>query len=333
MAQNLQDLLTVDAGAPEEIYERLVEAVVERSGGGFGVFFRIAEVEGSRYYDGFRLSGATNAEESRINAIIEHPILEGPTIKFRQPDPDEISTFVDMRNTSTFEGSEIREGYLDPLSIHSWIRIHVYHGDQFVGHLGCYHRGDDPRCDSQMRRDFERLNAPICAALANAEVLRRAQFPDDDACVLINPEGEVECATSAAAPMLSADRRDGLRRATRRLDAGDVEQCVGAFDGVEGRITRMEGGGMLRYVARLTPIAPVTVDPLCRLTPAQRRVAEYAAAGATAAEIAETLQLSVHTVRTHIRNIYRRLQISSRIELVELMETGRQLCIPHLQYG
>ena len=38
--------------------------------------------------------------------------------------------------------------------------------------------------------------------------------------------------------------------------------------------------------------------------------------GATAREIARELELSFHTVRTHIRKIYAKIGICSRVELV-----------------
>jgi DNA-binding CsgD family transcriptional regulator len=38
--------------------------------------------------------------------------------------------------------------------------------------------------------------------------------------------------------------------------------------------------------------------------------------GATAREIANELRISVHTVRTHIRNIYSKTGVANRVELV-----------------
>jgi DNA-binding CsgD family transcriptional regulator len=52
------------------------------------------------------------------------------------------------------------------------------------------------------------------------------------------------------------------------------------------------------------------------LSPRQLEIAEYAAAGATAREIASTLGISPHTVRQHIKDAYRMLGVSSRVELV-----------------
>ena len=63
------------------------------------------------------------------------------------------------------------------------------------------------------------------------------------------------------------------------------------------------------------------------LSPRQLEIAEYAAAGATANEIAEQLHISIHTVRQHIKEVYRRLQIANRIELSRVLD-GRIMLIP-----
>ena len=51
------------------------------------------------------------------------------------------------------------------------------------------------------------------------------------------------------------------------------------------------------------------------LTPREADVLELLQAGSANAEIATTLHVSVETVRTHARNIYRKLGVSSRREL------------------
>jgi len=56
-------------------------------------------------------------------------------------------------------------------------------------------------------------------------------------------------------------------------------------------------------------------SPLNQLSPTQQEVAEYAAAGATVAEIARALGRSTETVRTHMRRVYQRLDVGSRVEL------------------
>jgi DNA-binding NarL/FixJ family response regulator len=62
------------------------------------------------------------------------------------------------------------------------------------------------------------------------------------------------------------------------------------------------------------PGAPVS----SRLTAQQVQIARMVAAGATNREVAEQLYLSTRTVDHHMRNIFVRLGIRSRIELAKL---------------
>ena len=55
------------------------------------------------------------------------------------------------------------------------------------------------------------------------------------------------------------------------------------------------------------------------LTPSERRIVEFAAAGATNREIAQTLFVTEKTVETHLGHAYRKLDISSRRQLPALL--------------
>jgi DNA-binding NarL/FixJ family response regulator len=52
------------------------------------------------------------------------------------------------------------------------------------------------------------------------------------------------------------------------------------------------------------------------LTPRQREVARLVAAGLSNKAIAHTLHISEHTAVRHVQNVYERLGIRSRVELV-----------------
>ena len=65
-------------------------------------------------------------------------------------------------------------------------------------------------------------------------------------------------------------------------------------------------------------------DGSLALSTSEWRVVERVIAGCTNAQAAEALYLSKRTVDTHLRNIYRRLGISSRTELIKIVGTSRQ---------
>ena len=58
------------------------------------------------------------------------------------------------------------------------------------------------------------------------------------------------------------------------------------------------------------------------LTNREAEVLVFLARGFTPAYIAKSLVLSVSTVRTHVRNIYRKLNVNKREELIHLIDEG-----------
>jgi len=66
-------------------------------------------------------------------------------------------------------------------------------------------------------------------------------------------------------------------------------------------------------------ISANSTDPLARLSPAERRVAELVAEGLSNAGIASRLFLSRHTVDTHVKRAYAKLAIRSRVELATMV--------------
>lgn len=59
------------------------------------------------------------------------------------------------------------------------------------------------------------------------------------------------------------------------------------------------------------------------LSPREREILQYIGRGHSPAHIAKMLTLSISTIRTHIRNIYRKIGINSREELMELIDADR----------
>jgi DNA-binding NarL/FixJ family response regulator len=57
-------------------------------------------------------------------------------------------------------------------------------------------------------------------------------------------------------------------------------------------------------------------DPLARLTPREREVLGYLAEGIDRWEVAERMQLSAATVRSHVQNLLRKLGVHSTLEAV-----------------
>ena len=95
-----------------------------------------------------------------------------------------------------------------------------------------------------------------------------------------------------------------------------VEMLRGAMRG-EAALTPLLGGQMLEEFRRLSQLAqqnPDSTDETIVLTQREQEVLSLVAEGASDKEIAQVLSLSIHTVKSHMRNILSKLHLSHRHE-------------------
>ncbi len=113
-----------------------------------------------------------------------------------------------------------------------------------------------------------------------------------------------------------------LRRLRRRTEARDhLHTSLEAFESFGAPHCATQARAELRALG--TPVAATTLPtPAARLTAQQLMVARMAADGATNREIAVRLALSPRTIDHHLRGVFSRLGIRSRIELVRLLAEG-----------
>lgn len=127
---------------------------------------------------------------------------------------------------------------------------------------------------------------------------------------VLEPSGELSMSSASAGRWLTQTRLRRLREFVAALD-GPLERPVRvSIDGVSVRVVTMAGRS-----EALGLWIECSDDPVNALSPRLRQVAEFAAAGATAGEIAEALSLSTHTVRGYLKDVYRRLGVANRVEL------------------
>lgn len=313
------DLLTIDPGDLGASYSRMLRVLARHTKGSAALFVRYKQIESHIYYDGFRFDDSVPPSLQRdVSSLDGSPTPDSPTLTITYPPPDQLSRFKVFHVDPQLEGTPYKDEVATPFSLHSWVRINVYDGDVFRGQLGCFHLEDDPLCTERDLRPLNALRTPICALVTAIDRAEQNSM-GSEALVLLTPTGEVTASSPQAESYLTPERRDRFRHIVRKLERGDVENAVTVNFGLQVSATRLIGGGFSHYVARLTPQPPPLRDPLAALTARQLEIARYAAAGATAIEIARSLELSFHTVKTHLRNVYQRLNIASRIELAELI--------------
>ncbi|KOG38620.1 transcriptional regulator [Streptomyces resistomycificus] len=115
-----------------------------------------------------------------------------------------------------------------------------------------------------------------------------------------------------------------LRRLRRRTEARDrLHSALEAFDAFGAPHLAAQARTELRALGAPASSAQAAPDtPTARLTAQQLLIARMAADGATNREIAVRLALSPRTIDHHLRGVFTRLGIRSRIDLVRLLAEG-----------
>ena len=95
--------------------------------------------------------------------------------------------------------------------------------------------------------------------------------------------------------------------------------------GADRRQATLEG--LAQQAARVSLAAPVEAPSRVveLLRPRELSILALYSEGLSATEIADIFVISPHTVRTHVRNAYRRLGIHSREEAVRVIQAERFL--------
>jgi len=208
------------------------------------------------------------------------------------------------------------------------------HGHRAIRHLATPHyveaavRTDDTRVARVAHADYHRWASAV-------------RSPDDLALsarcqALLAPGAEAVDHYRTALDLHARGTRDferartellfgsALRRLRHRTEARDrLHSALEAFEHFGAPHCAAQARAELRALGTpATPASAAPDDPTTRLTAQQLMVARMAAEGATNREIATRLALSPRTIDHHLRGVFARLGIRSRIELVRLLAEG-----------
>jgi DNA-binding NarL/FixJ family response regulator len=149
---------------------------------------------------------------------------------------------------------------------------------------------------------------------------------------------ELALASARAADWVGA----AIEGARSRLVAGQAQAAGGdraaALETLKRAADELEAAGALRFHAEARrelrrlgarPSAPTArgksdVAGLDTLSGREREIAELVTDRKTNQQIADELFLTVKTIETHLRNIFRKLDVSSRVEVARLLERERR---------
>jgi DNA-binding CsgD family transcriptional regulator len=208
---------------------------------------------------------------------------------------------------------------LQASGIGDYVRRIVWDDQELVGVVAVGATPGDRPLPEDAPVAFQGLADEVAGALALAGRLdRHLEGPADLVC---DAEGAVVFASGSGLAWLGLPgARERLRRQVVAFVAHPRNRPVGLGRTVP-LMQRLHGdrGQPDHVLVHLTPSPNARRTALHALTPRQREVATYAAAGATAPEIARAMGISPHTVRVHLRAVYAQLGIGSRAELATLL--------------
>ena len=211
------------------------------------------------------------------------------------------------------------------------------HGHRAIRHLATPHyveaaaRSGDTRIARAAHADYDRWARAVRSPddLALSARCRALLAPGDEAvehyriALDLHAHGTRDFERARTELLLGG----ALRRLRRRTEARDrLHTSLEAFESFGAPHCAAQARAELRALG--TPVAatalptPGELAPTTRLTAQQLMVARMAADGATNREIAVRLALSPRTIDHHLRGVFSRLGIRSRIELVRLLAEG-----------
>jgi DNA-binding CsgD family transcriptional regulator len=273
-----------------------------------GVAFQMAAIDGDRLAFDVEAEGdgLAPALAAATAAATEWPNLTLPSSRdlagfaeYTRADPRSPGSLLDLSGT--------------PVELAHELRLLVYAEGRLVGVLAYFRRSTSGPFPRSARRAVQSAASRARAALVGHARAHDAETEDLDGLLVLDPEGGLVLCTDQVRRWLD-------RGARPTVDPNATGEQRTVATGAEVRLLPVHGPGGRAFSGRVRQIRRPRLSPDAVLSPTQRRVAEYAAVGATVSEIARTLDAAAETVRSHLKEVYRRLEVASRLELAEVLQ-------------
>lgn len=321
-----REIATISTGEPHTLRQRILSSLLKLVDADAACFYCLGTAKGRRYTRCWESAGSqfpglmSNLSTSRADAAMNDTSVRD----FARPSRLERSSFVEdgaLWKPEVYLECRPYRTILAPFGLRHQQRLLAYHGNRFLGWVGLVRSHGTKPFTYHDRSRLQPLVQPVITALLTAERLENAALPEEAGDIILSASGRVAHATSHGQAWLAhpgfATRLAAAVRAMDR-DETSAEEHLGVGP-AQVRMVRVDGADGVRYLAQVGPLTALTMHPDTPLTPTQRKIAYYLAAGATVKEAADALGVSAETVRTHLRTIYRRLVVSSRVELARAL--------------
>lgn len=214
------------------------------------------------------------------------------------------------------------------------------------GFVSLFRAGDAPAFTPAEERQLAELSRPVAEAFRRAALIRSAaksDLPDGPGLLIFDRHGALESlndhaeaylralpltrasgrfhtavptevlTVAAQAHAMQAGRAQGPARA-RVQDRNGRWLVVHGFP-LRGAAGESRSTGIVIEPAKGAEIAPIILEAY-ELTAREQQITQMIARGLATREMADTLQLSLHTVRDYVKQIFEKVGVTSRGELV-----------------
>lgn len=323
-------LATYSSSTPGRIRKRLLEALLKIVDADLAAFYSLGLAGGEQYVTRWEATGGSMMKKVMSNFTSPGSVtaLNDTSVRdITRPSRLERTAFVEdtgLWERETFLESMPFKRLLAPVGLRHQQRLLAYHGRKFLGWVGLVRSRGAPPFTPLDRSRLQPLVQPAITALLTAERLETASQPEEAGDIVMSPAGRVLHASRIGRAWLEhcgfADRLATAVKARSRCRAKRHKIPLGS---AEARIVRLDGPEGIRYLVHVQPLEELLMHPDAPLTPRQRQVAYYVAAGATVRETASALGISEETVKTHLQAVYGRLEVANRVELARALSPSQ----------
>lgn len=314
----LRSLMILHEDDPRAIRRRIIEILRGQISCDFCLYFQCVLRDETPHFTGVSCDGDSELREALL-PYEDQPAVSTPWLP-PNLDPRQIDTFILPQSHYGIEhlrNYEIHRQVFEPLNSSAQLRALLYDGPRFLGWFGLIRRGRGAYFRPQEVQLAQSIVDALKSSLLAAKLFERETLKDRVFAVL-SAQGSIKHATAAFSRWLNPDRSSYLRGRIRDMDTGGERSSREFYAGTDVHVVCLDGADGVRYLAMVTDPEPLPLRPESYLTSRQREIVGYAIDDRSSREIADALELSFHTVNTHMKNIYRRLGINSRAELAAM---------------
>lgn len=313
----------IDASSPTTIRTNVLETLRDFVPADVGLFIKCVQLQAETpHFTSLVCNGDPDFGDA-LMPYVDRPAFATPWLP-PNLEPDEVDRFIRARER--YDADHLRSfrrlhTLFEGLDVHDQLRAVLTTDNRLLGWLGLIRCGDD---NSFSARQQTLLNAVVPAVkdnIVSAEILE-ADHIDATHRAVFRANGDIDCLSSDMEAWLTPGTREILGQMIVDIHDQQLEHHVRPFDGVQLNTLRLRSSEGMRYLVSVNRPQLLTINPSYWLTERQREVARYVISGATSPQIAEQLHVSVETIKSHIKNIFERLDISSRAELAAKLSGG-----------